>query len=185
MSGNVTVLLARRSIRARIGRLIAIAVAIVIGVSFVVGSFVLADSLRGGFDSLFTDINSHTDLEVRTKLAFGDTNDGSTRDPMPASLVDTVQSVPGVGTVDPGIQRQAVIIGPDGEAVGSGGAPSFGISWDGDTSDSPIVIREGKARAATPRPSSTRPPPTRRTSPSVTRSRSSPPPACTRSRSSA
>ena len=145
MSGNVTVLLARRSIRARIGRLIAIAVAIVIGVSFVVGSFVLADSLRGGFDSLFTDINSHTDLEVRTKLAFGDTNDGSTRDPMPASLVDTVQSVPGVGTVDPGIQRQAVIIGPDGDAVGSGGAPSFGISWDGDTSDSPIVIREGKA----------------------------------------
>ena len=121
---NVTVLFARRSIRARIGRLIAIAVAIVIGVSFVVGSFVLADSLRGGFDSLFTDINSHTDLEVRTKLAFGDTNDGSTRDPIPASLLDTVQAVAGRGHAStPGIQRQAVIIGPDGEAVGSGGAP--------------------------------------------------------------
>ena len=74
MSSSATLLLARRSIRARIGRLIAIAIAIVIGVSFVVGSFVLADSLRSGFDKLFTDVNSHTDLEVRTKLAFGDTN---------------------------------------------------------------------------------------------------------------
>ena len=34
------------SIRARLGRLIAIAIAILVGVSFVVGSFVLADSLR-------------------------------------------------------------------------------------------------------------------------------------------
>ena len=97
MSGNATLLLARRSIRARIGRLIAIAVAIVIGVSFVVGSFVLADSLRGGFNSLFTDINSHTDLEVRTKLAFGNTNDGSTRDPLPAVIVPTIKSVAGRG----------------------------------------------------------------------------------------
>ena len=41
MSFQSTALIARKSIRARIGRLIAISIAILVGVSFVVGSFVL------------------------------------------------------------------------------------------------------------------------------------------------
>ena len=39
MSFKSTALIARKSIRARFGRLIAIAIAILVGVSFVVGSF--------------------------------------------------------------------------------------------------------------------------------------------------
>ena len=65
MSTQATVLIARRSIRARLGRLIAISIAIVVGVSFVVGSFVLADSLRKTFDDLFTQISENVDLQVR------------------------------------------------------------------------------------------------------------------------
>ena len=61
--------------RARIGRLIAIAIAIILGVAFVVGSFVLADSMRSGFNTLFSDAFANTDLQVRTALAFGDDND--------------------------------------------------------------------------------------------------------------
>ena len=66
MSFKSTALIARKSIRARIGRLIAIAIAILVGVSFVVGSFVLADSLRNTFDDLFTQISENVDLEVRS-----------------------------------------------------------------------------------------------------------------------
>ena len=84
-----TVLIARRSIRARLGRLIAISIAILVGVSFVVGSFVLADSLRKTFDDLFTQISQNVDLRVRSSVAFGDDDVQVQRDPIPASLLPT------------------------------------------------------------------------------------------------
>ena len=145
MSSNVTLLLARRSMRARIGRLIAIAIAIVLGVAFVVGSFVLADSMRSGFDSLFSDAFQNTDLQVRTELAFGRSSDTGTRDPVPAELVDTVAAVPGVERASGELQRSAQIIDADGEAVSTGGAPMFGASWDGTDPGSTIELREGAA----------------------------------------
>ena len=145
---NATLLLARRSIRARIGRLIAIAIAIVLGVAFVVGSFVLAATLRSYFDTLFTEINAHTDLAVRTELAFESSSDFQTRDPLPADLVGAIEDTPGVTSVDPVVQRRAVIIDEDGDALSTQGAPMFGISWDGDTSDSAIRVLEGEAPGA-------------------------------------
>ncbi len=145
MSSNATLLLARRSMRARIGRLIAISIAIILGVAFVVGSFVLADSMRSGFDSLFTDAFDNTDLQVRTELAFGRESDTGTRDPVPADLVDTVAAVPGVERAAGELQRSAQIIDADGEAVTTGGAPMFGASWDGTDPGSTIELREGDA----------------------------------------
>jgi putative ABC transport system permease protein len=143
MSSNATLLLARRSIRARIGRLIAIAIAIVLGVAFVVGSFVLADSMRNGFDSLFSAAYEKTDLEVRTALAFGDGSDTATRDPVEASLLDTITAVPGVASASGEYQRNAQIIGNDGDAVSTGGAPMFGGSWDGTDAEA-IELRDGR-----------------------------------------
>lgn len=128
MSNNATLLLARRSIRARLGRLIAIAFAIVIGVAFVVGTFVLADSFRNGFSDLLTDVNDRVDLQVRSELAFGD--ELGTRDPIDESLVQTVAEVPGVGRADGSLQRNAVVLDAEGNPVLTNGAPTFGISWD-------------------------------------------------------
>ena len=143
MSTNVTLLLARRSMRARIGRLIAIAIAIVLGVAFVVGSFVLADSMRSGFDTLFSDAFANTDLQVRTSLAFGETDPTQPRDPVPADLVETVAAVSGVADADGVLQRTAQIIDTEGEAVTTGGAPMFGASWDSSDPDETIEIRDG------------------------------------------
>ena len=55
-------LIARKSIRARWGRTLAILFAITASVSFVVGSFVLADSLRATFDNLFQELGENVDL---------------------------------------------------------------------------------------------------------------------------
>jgi putative ABC transport system permease protein len=129
--------------RARIGRLIAISIAIVLGVAFVVGSFVLADSMRSGFNTLFSDAYANTDLQVRTALAFGETDPTQPRDPVPAELVDTVAATPGVADADGVLQRTAQIIAPDGEAVTTGGAPMFGASWDSTDEDETIEIRDG------------------------------------------
>jgi len=46
--------------------------AIVLGVSFTVASFVVADSMRSTFDKLVGDIEQGTDLTARTKLDFGE-----------------------------------------------------------------------------------------------------------------
>jgi putative ABC transport system permease protein len=145
MSSNATLLLARRSMRARIGRLIAIAIAIILGVAFVVGSFVLADSMRSGFDTLFSDAFAKTDLQVRTALAFGDNNDPTvTRDPVPAELVDTVAAVPGVADADGMLQRNAQIVDTNGDAITTGGAPMFGASWDSSDPDNTIRLLDGE-----------------------------------------
>jgi putative ABC transport system permease protein len=140
-------LIARRSIRARLGRLIAIAVAIVIGVSFVVGSFVLADSLRASFDDLFSSISENVDFEVRTAVAFDEGNQGAQvqRDPVPAELADTVAAVEGVAAVEPVLQRYAQFLDPEGEAVTTSGAPTLGIGWSGNETLSGVVVLDGRA----------------------------------------
>ena len=132
MSVKSTALIARRSIRARIGRLIAIAIAILVGVAFVVGSFVLADSLRKTFDDLFTQISENLDLQVRSAQAFESSATGTDeRDPLPASLTDQVAAVEGVEKAEPSLLRYAQLVDRDGEAVTTQGAPTFGTSWSG------------------------------------------------------
>ncbi len=173
MSTQSAVLIARRSIRARIGRLIAIAIAILVGVSFVVGTFVLADSLRKTFDDLFTQISEDVDLQVRASVAFGDDAVDLQRDPIPAvARLETVAQVDGVAATEPLLQRYAQLVDRDGEAVSSQGAPTLGVAWTGDDSLSGLEIKgDGtRRRAGRTRWPSTRPRPTARTSWSATRS---------------
>ncbi len=49
--------------------------AVVVGVAFVVASFVVADSLRSTFSQLSSDINEGKDYIVRAELSFGDRNE--------------------------------------------------------------------------------------------------------------
>jgi len=132
-------LIARKSIRARWGRTLAIAFAITASVSFVVGSFVLADSLRATFDNLFTELNENIDLEVRAAQEF-DTDDA--RDPVPVELVDTVAAVDGVAIVEPGLQRYAQLLDDDGAVIASTG-PSLGVSWEGEDGIGGVTLKAG------------------------------------------
>lgn len=142
---NGSALIARRSIRARLGRLIAIALAITAGVAFVVGSFVLADSLRSGFNTLFEDVSENVDAEVRSAVAFEETDQGGTteRDPFDAAVADTVAAVDGVEIVEPIVMRTALLIDADGEVVGTAGAPTYGTSI-GDQTLSGVVLKDGR-----------------------------------------
>ncbi|MFV0309961.1 MAG: ABC transporter permease [Desertimonas sp.] len=142
---NASALIARRSIRARLGRLIAIALAITAGVAFVVGSFVLADSLRSGFNTLFEDISENIDAEIRSSVAFDQTGqDGDVeRDPFDASVADTIAAVEGITTVEPAVMRTALLIDDDGDIVGTPGAPSYGVSLEEPTL-SGIVVKDGR-----------------------------------------
>ncbi len=134
-------LIARKSIRARWGRTLAILFAITASVSFVVGSFVLADSLRATFNSLFQELGQDVDLEVRAAQQF-DTNDA--RDPIDIAIADSISQIDGVTTVEPTLQRYAQLIGPDGDVITPAGGPTLGVSWIADDGIQGVTIKEGR-----------------------------------------
>ncbi|MFQ5558671.1 MAG: ABC transporter permease, partial [Acidimicrobiales bacterium] len=88
---------------------------VLVGVTFVVGVFVLTDSLRATFDDLAEDIASCTDLTVRAHQDLGEDFDRST---VPTSLMSEVAAVPGVAEVVPGIGGfNVLVIDGDGDAI--------------------------------------------------------------------
>jgi len=140
MATHAIALIARKSIRARLGRTIAIAIAVMAGVSFVVGSFVLADSLRATFSDLFDELAQDVDLEVRSAQEFdGD----AAREPIPVELADTVAAVDGVAVVEPTVTRFAQLLDDEGEAIDATSGPPLGVSWLGDDGLQGITLKEG------------------------------------------
>jgi putative ABC transport system permease protein len=134
-------LIARKSIRARWGRTLAILFAITASVSFVVGSFVLADSLRATFDNLFQELNEEVDLEVRAAQAF---ESDDARDPIDVAIADSIRAVDGVAIAEPILQRYAQLLDATGDAISPPGGPTIGVSWMGDDGIQGVTIKEGR-----------------------------------------
>src|SRR5260370_8332194 len=76
-------------------RLALTALAIVLGVTFISGTFVLTDTLQNTFTTLFGNIYQKIDFQVRGVTQLG-SGVNVTRNEMPESLLATVQHVPGV-----------------------------------------------------------------------------------------
>ena len=83
-------------------RLISTIVAIVLGVAFMAGTFVLTDTLDKVFDDLFAEGNANVDAQVQGPVLFSDPfSGGDQRELLDASLVDTVAAVPEVDEAVP------------------------------------------------------------------------------------
>ena len=139
-----------KSLLARKLRLLLTALAVVLGVSFVSGTLVLGDTLNSTFDKLFATAYSGTDVGVRGKSAFeanvaegGDP--AQTRPPVPVSVLDDVRAVDGVRQAEGDSSGFAQIVTADGEVVETGGAPTIGGAWLGDTPLNPYKLQEGEA----------------------------------------
>ncbi len=117
--------------------------AVVIGVSFVVGSLVVTDTVRGTFDTLFADITAGVDLEVRSESAFSDDPGQGDREPVDASLVDTIAGLDGVADVQGDIEGTAQPVAADGDPVTTTGAPLLGFSWGDDEQLSSVDLASG------------------------------------------
>jgi len=141
MSAGSTALIARKSIRARWGRTLAIVAAVTAGVSFVVGSFVLADSLRATFENLFEELNEQVDLEARSTQEF---DSDEAREPIDIGFADLIRDVDGVAIADPGLVRFAQLLDDDGDIVATTGGPGLGVSWQGDNGIQGLTVKEGR-----------------------------------------
>ena len=124
-------------------RLALTGLAIVLGVTFIAGTFVLTDTLHNTFDSLFGNVYQNIDFQVRGVAQFG-SGGTATRNPVPESLVATVQRVPGVEAAEGSVTGYAQYIAPDGKAISTGGAPTLGLSFDPNAQISALRLVQGK-----------------------------------------
>jgi putative ABC transport system permease protein len=127
-------------------RTVLTALAIVLGVAMISGTYVLTDSIDSAFDQIFTDIREGSNVVISGKSAF-DLSDGSgVSDPtLDESLVDTVRELPGVAQAEGGVDSDSTsLIGKDGKAIVFGGAPNLGFSIsDGDSPFNPLRLVQG------------------------------------------
>lgn len=132
-----------RSVLARKVRLGLTALAIVLGVSLVTGTFMFTDTIDSQFDDLFDDIYSGIDVTVRR-----DVGDFTSRgEPFPASTIDDVRAVDGVREAEGGVSTTlSQVLDKDGEPIGGQGPPTLGFSWGDSETLNPIRIKPGNGR---------------------------------------
>ena len=110
------------------------ALAIVLGVAMVSGSFVLTDTISKAFTSVFSSSYAHTDAVVSGKKLVDYSSSGNAT--VSASLLAEIRKQPYVeaaaGSIADmnGDSTRAKLIGHDGKAIDHNGAPTFGFGVD-------------------------------------------------------
>jgi putative ABC transport system permease protein len=117
--------MARRKLRTALT-----AIAIVLGVALITGTYVLTDSIKGAFGGIFTQVYQGTDATVTGKSAFNLSDNGTTTaPPFAQSLLPKIRRLPDVAGAVGGVGGNAHLI-VDGKVVHFGGAPNLGFSVD-------------------------------------------------------
>ena len=107
------------------------AIAIVLGVATVSGTFVLTDSIDKAFDSIFSDVYRNTDATITPKSPFDASGDsGTTEASFDESLLAKVKGLPDVQDAIGGVASDSTQFVKDGDAIAYGGAPNLGFSVD-------------------------------------------------------
>lgn len=133
-----------RGLQGHVVRLLLTAAAVMLGVSFVTGTFVLRDSFDQALGGLVAGASAGLDVSVRgTEVAGGD----GTRARVPLDLVDDLSAVQGVARVSPDLQGAAIIAGKDGIAVRTSGAPGLGFAFAEDDPAFTLVAGRGPTNA--------------------------------------
>ena len=117
--------MARRKLRTALT-----AIAIVLGVALITGTYVLTDSIKGAFGGIFTSVYRGTDATVTGKSAFSlSDNNNTTAPPFAQSLLPKIRHLPYVSDAVGGVGGLAHLI-VNGKVVAFGGAPNLGFSVD-------------------------------------------------------
>jgi putative ABC transport system permease protein len=121
------------------------ALAIVLGVGMIAAAFTVGDTMRQAANSLSASAYRGTDAVVSAPSAFKTDTIGAT-DTIPASTLERVRSVPGVGVATGDILQEARLIDRGGKAIGDG--PYFGMGYDASAPANeqlnPLHIKDGR-----------------------------------------
>lgn len=128
------------SARGHVVRFLLTAFSVMLGVSFVTGTFVLSDTIDDTLTGLLSRAVQGEDVEVRGVEATA----GGSRASLPLTLEPALAAVDGVARVVPNVQGTAMIAGKDGIAVGGGsGAPRLGFAFRADSPSFKLVDGRG------------------------------------------
>jgi putative ABC transport system permease protein len=141
---------ALRGLAGRKLRALLTGIAIVLGVAMISGTYVLTDTIDRAFSNLFSQSYAGTDAVVQGEgpdISFE--GESAPNPPVDVSLLETVRAVPEVEVAAGGIfdTSSTKILTPEGDAVSTGGAPSFGFGIDTDPAVSrfnPLNLLEGR-----------------------------------------
>jgi putative ABC transport system permease protein len=108
------------------------ALAIVLGVAMISGTYVLTDTINTGFDTIFSQSYKNTDAIISGKSAFKNTTDNTIPPPtFPESVLPKVKALPDVPYAAGSVQTDNVkLVGSNGKLISAGNQPSFGFSVD-------------------------------------------------------
>lgn len=140
-----------RSLKAHKARMLMSGLAIVLGVAFVVGTFIFTDTLKGTFDELF---GAEAPDVVVTQALANDPNEGTGTvvSIIPQSVLDEIRDMPEVARATGDVQvLGAAVLDSDGKPIGGNGPPQIGFSWPEFPDDpqlSGITIVTGRAPTA-------------------------------------
>src|SRR5258707_7012013 len=134
-------------------RLALTALAVVLGVMFMAGTFVLTDTIKHSISGLINQGTAGKAVIVRGIAPFSSSGfrggqgalSGNDRPLVPESLLATVKGVPGVAIADGQVQGTVSIVDARGKALGpQGGAPTVALTWLTDHALSLLTIRTGR-----------------------------------------
>jgi putative ABC transport system permease protein len=125
------------------------ALAIVIGVAMVSGTYVLTDTFQKAFDSIFEESYVGTDAVVSGKKLVEFSSSG--RAPVPDTLLQEIRALPDVEAASGAIfdlqsnSNPAQLVDSDGKKIGgAGGSPTFGVGLDSsELRFTPLALSEG------------------------------------------
>ncbi len=140
---------ALKGLFARRLRAVLTALAIVLGVAMVSGSFVLTDTISKAFDTIFTSSYSHTDAVVSGKKLVDYSNGGNAT--VSQALLERIRRMPDVAAASGalvdlnGDSTHATLIGRNGKAIQTNGNPTFGFGIDpAQPRFNPLKLKDGR-----------------------------------------
>lgn len=127
-------------------RLALTAIAVILGVAFVCGTFVLTDTLTGFFDEVFQEANAGTDVVIapEQEASFGGAPGIIRTESVPTALLDRTRRTRGVEVAEGAVQGNAQILDKEGKPFGGLGPPTLGFSYPQRPEFSPLSVRGGE-----------------------------------------
>jgi putative ABC transport system permease protein len=142
-----------RSLWAHKRRLLSTVLSVVLGVSFMSGTFILSTTLDRSFTDLFEGVVEDVDAVVQGELLYRDLLNGDQRTNLPEGLVFQIAEVPGVTRAEARVTSEGAVsvnrvVAPDGEPLGGKQSTTVLESWLYDDDISPYELTAGRAPAA-------------------------------------
>ncbi|HYY65248.1 MAG TPA: FtsX-like permease family protein [Gaiellaceae bacterium] len=124
------VAVALKGLAARKFRASLTALAVVLGVAMISGTYVLTDTINNGFDTIFTQSYKNADVVISGKSAFTNANGNQVEPPaFPESILTKVRKLSGVSVAAGAVQSSQVrLLKKNGKVISTGGAPPLGFS---------------------------------------------------------